>query len=152
MVSKFRLFYSGLWIRNDFFRIRLRIRLLRKFRLRIRILFWIRQRWSPPVSYLSVSIQIFLKLKLFSEIFWEKKIFIHFNCAFDWELWILSEKFCFKFIEFIQGKGCPDPDPKCFTQDPTPDPYTQHWFYYACIRFRVLGFRVRLGCILLCVN
>jgi hypothetical protein len=38
----------GLWIRNDLFRIRLRIRLLRMFRLRIRDLFRIRQRWSPP--------------------------------------------------------------------------------------------------------
>ncbi len=41
---------SGLWIRNNLFRIRLRIRLLRKFRLRlrIRILDRILQRWSPP--------------------------------------------------------------------------------------------------------
>jgi hypothetical protein len=35
-------------IRNDSFRSRLWIRLLRKFRLRLRILFRIRQRWSPP--------------------------------------------------------------------------------------------------------
>jgi hypothetical protein len=39
---------AGLWIRNDMFRIRLLIRLLRNFRLRLRILFRIRQRWSPP--------------------------------------------------------------------------------------------------------
>ncbi len=37
------------------------------------------------------------------------------------KLWILSEKFCFKFIP---DKGCPDPDPKWFIPDsyPTPDP------------------------------
>ncbi len=35
--------------------------------------------------------------------------------------WILSEKFCFKFIP---SKGCPDLDPKWFIpeSDPTPDP------------------------------
>jgi hypothetical protein len=31
----------------------------------------------------------------------------------------LSEKFCFLFI---LDKGCPDPDPKLFILDPTPDP------------------------------
>jgi hypothetical protein len=40
--------HPGLWIRNDLFRIRLRIRLLREIRFRIRILFRIRQRWPPP--------------------------------------------------------------------------------------------------------
>ncbi len=43
-----KMFSPGLWIRNDLVRIRLRIRLLKKFRLRTRILFRIRQRWSPP--------------------------------------------------------------------------------------------------------
>jgi hypothetical protein len=48
---RIKLALPGLWIRNDLFRILLRIpiRLLRKFRLRlrIRILFWIWQHWSP---------------------------------------------------------------------------------------------------------
>ncbi len=74
----------GLRIRNYLFwiRLRTRIRLLRKFRLRIQILFRIRQRWSPPRESCAVTKLMFFYLKLFREIFWGKKVFISFNRAF----------------------------------------------------------------------
>ncbi len=94
---------AGLWIRNDLFRIR----------LRIRILFRIRQSWFPPRESCAVTIPMFSKLKLFREIFFGKKRFLFILIVYLVEKFqILSEKFCFKFIT----------DPKWFIPDPTLDP------------------------------
>jgi hypothetical protein len=93
---------AGLWIRNDLFRIR----------LRIRILFRIRQRWSPPRESCAVTIPMFSKLKLFREFFGKKRFLFFLIVSLIEKFQILSEKFCYKFIT----------DPKCFIPDPTPDP------------------------------
>jgi hypothetical protein len=72
----------GLWIRNDLFR----IRLLRKFRLRLRsrILFRIRQRWSPPREGCAANAHFIRKITTIHKVFLNRnqcllkqKIFIY---------------------------------------------------------------------------
>jgi hypothetical protein len=94
-------------------------------------LFWIRQRWSPPRESCAANSHCIHEITLIYEVFrkWINVKSVIWNILSVWYHIgkrihnliekLLSEKFCFKFIA---DKGCPDPDPKWFIPDPTPDP------------------------------
>ncbi len=78
-------------------------------KLHVQISYKLRSPQMPDWSSITVSVWTHLIVR------YQLSLIVHFVE----KLWILSEMFCFKFIS---GLGCPDPDPKWFIPDPSPDP------------------------------